>query len=99
MQLHGTCPVPTRTSQKVVLLTLLALLLRLVLARTDPLKFSVNLEGIKICGSGRKIKRFPAKRGGGAKAVEKKNPGEAKPHQEEVKGDVFQRRTKVPFMG
>lgn len=65
VQLHGTCPVPTLTSQKVVLLSLLALLLRLVLARTDPLKFSVNLEGIKICGSGRKIKRFPAKRGGG----------------------------------
>lgn len=41
-------------------LSLLALLLRLVLARTDPLKFSVNLDGIKICGSGRKIKRFPA---------------------------------------
>lgn len=52
-------------TEKVVLLSLLALLLRLVLARTDPLKFSVNLEGIKICGSGRKIKRFPAKRGGG----------------------------------
>lgn len=78
-------------------LRLLALLLRLVLARTDPLKFSANLDGIKTCGSGRKIKRFPAKTGRGAR--QEKNPEEAKPHQEEVKGDIFQRRTKVPFMG
>lgn len=96
-KLLETCPVPRRTAQSGCAPSLLAPLLCLVLARTDPLKFSVNLEGIKICGSGRKIKRFPAKRGGGER--QEKKVGEAKPHQEEVKGDIFQRRTKVPFMG
>lgn len=97
---NGTVHVPFKRARlRGLYSSLLALLLRLVLARTDPLKFSVNLDGIKISGSGRKIKRFPAKLGGGQARREKKPRGEAKPHQEEVKGDIFQRRTKVPFMG
>lgn len=50
------------------------------------IKFSVKLKGIK---SARLAQRL---------SVFLKMKKEGKPHQEEVKGDIFHCRTKVPFM-
>lgn len=99
VQQHGTRPVPTGALQKVVLPSLLALLLRLVLARTDPLKFSVNLDGIKICGPGREIKRFPAKRGGGKAGERKKKPGGGQTASRGGEGRYISAQDKSAFHG
>lgn len=80
-------------------LSLLALLLRLVLARTDPLKFSVNLDGIKISGSGRKIKRFPVKLGGGQARREKKKPGGGQTASRGGEGRYISAQDKSAFHG
>lgn len=63
-------------------------------APTDPLKFSVSLEGIK---SARLARRLSVSRRNEKGERGKKNEG--KPHQEEVKGDIFHCETKVPFTG